>query len=130
MTCISSWKIASVCLAFFALSSAAEAKSEKRGAASDSGVSQSGRASWYGPGFHGRRTASGERFNAGAYTAAHRHLPFGTRLRVVNKANGRAVVVRVNDRGPFHGGRILDLSHASARAIGLSGVASVAISRI
>ena len=62
---------------------------------------QKGTASWYGPGFHGRRTASGERFNPGAMTAAHRSLPFGTKLKVVNEKNGRSVVVRVNDRGPF-----------------------------
>jgi rare lipoprotein A len=90
---------------------------------------QSGLASWYGPGFHGRRTASGERFNAGAFTAAHRTLPFGSRVRVVNRANGRSVVVRINDRGPFSRGRIIDLSRASARAIGAGGVVPVALLR-
>lgn len=78
-----------------------------------------GQASWYGPGFHGRRTASGEVFNQNAMTAAHRTLPFGTSVRVTNLNNGRQVIVRINDRGPFSGGRILDLSAASARAIGL-----------
>jgi rare lipoprotein A len=78
-----------------------------------------GRASWYGPGFHGRRTASGEVFNQNALTAAHRTLPFGTRVRVVNVSNHREVVVRINDRGPFTGGRVLDLSAEAARAIGL-----------
>ncbi|NBD33123.1 MAG: septal ring lytic transglycosylase RlpA family protein [Cyanobacteria bacterium] len=88
-----------------------------------------GRASWYGPRFHGRRTASGERFNAGAYTAAHRSLPFGTKVRVTNLSNGRAVVVRINDRGPYAGGRVIDLSKAAARAIGMirSGTAPVRI---
>ena len=63
-------------------------------------VVQSGRASWYGPGFHGRRTASGETFNTNELTAAHRTLPFGTKVRVVNKKTGKSVVVRINDRGP------------------------------
>lgn len=87
-----------------------------------------GNASWYGPGFHGKRTASGERFNAGALTAAHRSLPFGTMLRVTNRANGRSVVVRINDRGPFSGGRSLDLSAGAARAIGMGGSSYVAMS--
>jgi rare lipoprotein A len=88
---------------------------------------QSGVASWYGPGFHGRRTASGERFNTNELTAAHRYLPFGTRVKVVNQATGRSVVVRINDRGPFHGGRVIDLSRASAAAIGLGGTGRVQI---
>jgi rare lipoprotein A len=81
------------------------------------GPSFSGRASWYGPGFHGRRTASGERFDSQSLTAAHRSLAFGTRLRVCHGA--RCVLVRVNDRGPYSGGRVLDLSSAAARQIGL-----------
>jgi peptidoglycan lytic transglycosylase len=90
---------------------------------------QSGRASWYGPGFHGRKTASGETFNANALTAAHRTLPFGTRLRVMNKSTGRSVVVRINDRGPYAHGRVIDLSRASAQAIGISGVGSVELAQ-
>ncbi|WP_342597053.1 septal ring lytic transglycosylase RlpA family protein [Cyanobacterium aponinum UTEX 3222] len=88
-----------------------------------------GIASWYGPGFHGRKTASGERFNQNALTAAHRSLPFGTRVKVTNLNNGRSVVVRINDRGPFTRGRIVDLSAGAARVIGLknSGVAPVRI---
>jgi len=78
-----------------------------------------GRASWYGPGFHGRHTASGEVFNQNALTAAHRTLPFGTRVRVTNVHNNRQVVVRINDRGPFSHGRVIDLSAGAARAIGL-----------
>ncbi|QEP99986.1 septal ring lytic transglycosylase RlpA family protein [Thermosynechococcus sp. CL-1] len=80
-----------------------------------------GIASWYGPGFHGARTANGERFDQDALTAAHRTLPFGTRVRVTNLQNGRSVVVRINDRGPFTGGREIDLSRGAAAAIGLIG---------
>jgi rare lipoprotein A len=93
-------------------------------------VVQSGRASWYGPGFHGRRTASGETFNTNALTAAHRTLPFGTKVRVVNKTTGKSVIVRINDRGPYAHGRVIDLSKASAQAIGISGVASVTVAQL
>jgi hypothetical protein len=75
-------------------------------------------ASWYGPGFHGNLTANGEIFDQEALTAAHKDLPFGTQLRITNVANGRSVVVRVNDRGPYIEGRELDLSHGAATAIG------------
>lgn len=78
-----------------------------------------GRASWYGPGFHGKRTASGERFDMNDLTAAHRTLPFGTRVRVRNTQNGREVVVRINDRGPQISGRIIDLSKAAGAALDL-----------
>ena len=88
---------------------------------------QTGPASWYGPGFHGRPTASGEPFNTNQLTAAHRTLPFGTRVRVVHQKTLRSVVVRINDRGPYAYGRVIDLSWASAQAIGLSGVAQVAL---
>ncbi|CAO4179728.1 Endolytic peptidoglycan transglycosylase RlpA [Methylorubrum populi] len=74
-------------------------------------------ASWYGPGFHGRLTANGERFDQNALTAAHRSLPFGTRVRVTSTSNGRSVV-RINDRGPFVRGRSIDLARAAARVIG------------
>jgi rare lipoprotein A len=85
------------------------------------------KASWYGPGFAGSPTASGEPFNPSALTAAHRTLPFGTRVRVTNLNNGRSVVVRINDRGPFVGGRSIDLSRGAASAIGMisTGVAPV-----
>ena len=89
------------------------------------GRSQSGMATWYGPGFHGRKTASGERFNANAMTAAHRTLPFGTRVKVIDRRSGREVVVRINDRGPFRRGAVIDLSRASAAALGVSGSAPV-----
>ncbi len=88
-----------------------------------------GVASWYGPGFHGRRSASGERYNQNAMTAAHRSLPFGTSVQVTNLNNGRSVVVRINDRGPYIRGRVIDLSAAAARMLGLmrSGTAPVNI---
>ncbi len=89
-----------------------------------------GKASWYGPGFHGRLTANGERFNTNAFTAAHKTLPFGTKVKVTNNRTGRSVVVRINDRGPFVHGRVIDLSKASARAIGISGVADISLSRL
>lgn len=88
-----------------------------------------GMASWYGPGFHGRRTANGERFNQNALTAAHKTLPFGTKVKVTNLRNGESVVVRINDRGPYAHGRVIDLSAAAARVIGIksSGVGNVAL---
>ena len=86
-----------------------------------------GNASWYGPGFSGRRTASGERFNRNAMTLAHRGLPFGTRVRITNLKNGRVAVARVNDRGPFVRGRIADLSQGLARNLGIGGVGRVKI---
>ncbi len=87
----------------------------------------SGQASWYGPGFYGNRTASGEVFRPGTRTAAHRTLPFGTLVRVTNLWNGRSTVVRINDRGPFHGNRVIDLAHGAAQELGVisSGVAQV-----
>lgn len=89
--------------------------------------SQYGLASWYGPGFAGRRSASGEIFDPNQLTAAHKTLPFGTIVRVTNVNNGRSVVVRINDRGPYVGNRVIDLSAAAANAIGMinSGVGQV-----
>ena len=86
-----------------------------------------GWASWYGPGFDGNASASGETFNQNAMTAAHRSLPFGTQVQVTNLDNGRSVIVRINDRGPFSGGRVIDLSTGAARVLGViqSGVAPV-----
>ena len=88
-----------------------------------------GWASWYGPGFDGNLSASGERFNQNALTAAHRHLPFGTLVMVRNLDNGRTVVVRINDRGPYVGDRVIDLSAGAASVLGMmsSGVARVEI---
>jgi rare lipoprotein A (peptidoglycan hydrolase) len=87
-----------------------------------------GLASWYGGRFHGRKTASGERYDKHDMTCASRHLPFGTLLEVTNLSNGRTAVVRVNDRGPFSKRRILDFSHAVAEKLGFlkSGVTQVA----
>ncbi len=92
-------------------------------------VRLSGWASWYGPGFDGNLSASGERFNQNALTAAHRHLPFGTLVMVKNLDNGRSVVVRINDRGPYVGDRLIDLSAGAANVLGMmsSGVARVEI---
>ncbi len=86
-----------------------------------------GQASWYGPGFYGNRTANGEVFRPGTMTAAHRTLPFGTKVRVTNLNNGRVAVVRINDRGPFHGNRVIDLGHGAAKELGVvsSGLARV-----
>ena len=91
----------------------------------ESGFTQTGMISFYADRFHGKKTASGARFDKNAMTAAHRTLPFGTRLRVTNLANGKTVTVVVNDRGPFAHGRILDLSEAAAREIGLLGAGTV-----
>ena len=82
---------------------------------------QVGVASWYGPGFHGNRTANGEIFDQYELTAAHPSLPLGTRVMVTNLANGRSVEVRVNDRGPFVDGRAIDLSYAAARTLRMIG---------
>ncbi|HEX2136035.1 MAG TPA: septal ring lytic transglycosylase RlpA family protein [Microvirga sp.] len=89
----------------------------------------SGTASWYGPGFHDRPTASGERFDAHELTAAHKTLPFGTKVQVTNTKTGRSVAVRINDRGPYAHGRIIDLSKAAAESIGMSGRADVTLAR-
>jgi len=86
--------------------------------ATSAGSTQIGKASWYGKQFHGRTTANGEEYNMFHFTAAHRTLPLGTWIKVTNLKNGRWVVVRVNDRGPYAGNRILDLSYAAAQSLG------------
>jgi rare lipoprotein A len=96
-----------------------EPEATRAGGEPPPGWTERGEASWYGLAFQGRRTASGERFDMHQLTAAHPSLPFGTRVRVTSLRNGRSVVVRINDRGPHTGGRIIDLSHAAARRIGL-----------
>jgi len=109
--------------------SASKLEGEGEGAAVEqykrSGFSQHGVASWYGPGFHGHRTASGCRFNMYALTAAHRSLPFGTLVRVTNRRNQRSCIVKITDRGPYAHGRIIDLSQKAAQTIGMSGTANV-----
>ena len=84
---------------------------------SSNGYMERGVASWYGKKFHGRRTASGQRYDMHELTAAHPSLPFGAMIRVVNLDNGRSVVVRINDRGPFVNGRVIDLSYAAAKRL-------------
>lgn len=91
------------------------------------GYKAKGQASYYGGRFHNRKTSNGERYNMHSMTAAHTTLPFNTRLQVKNVKNGRTVVVRVNDRGPFHNGRIIDLSYAAARRLGISSTSTVEI---
>ncbi|MEQ1673403.1 MAG: septal ring lytic transglycosylase RlpA family protein [Hyphomicrobium sp.] len=106
---------------------AKKAKVAKAEKSSGGSSFQSGVASWYGGNFHGRKTANGETYNMNAWTAAHKTLPFGTRVRVTNTRNGDYVDVRINDRGPFIAGRVIDLSRAAAADIGVtaSGVAPV-----
>lgn len=99
--------------------------------AAEAPYQQRGLASWYGRKFHGRTTASGERYDMYAMTAAHPTLPIPSYARVRNPANGREVVLRINDRGPFHGGRIIDLSYTAALKLGvLHGVAPVEVERL
>ena len=112
------------CIAMVALSGSADAGAKE----GNSGQNKtSGAASWYGGQFHGRKTANGERFDMNGLTAAHRSLPFGTKVRVTNQKTGKSVVVRINDRGPFVGRRVIDLSRGAAKAINMlgTGVASV-----
>lgn len=95
--------------------------------AADAPWKQQGLASWYGKKFHGRRTASGERFNASAFTAAHRTLPIHSYVRVRRVASGEEVVVRINDRGPFHQARLMDLSFAAAKKLGIVALGSAEV---
>jgi rare lipoprotein A len=93
---------------------------------------ESGIASVYGngDGYAGRKTASGARLNPHALTAAHRSLPFGTRVQITNRKNGRSAIVRISDRGPFIRGRVIDVTPAAARALGFSGLTSVSLTRV
>jgi len=86
--------------------------------------------SWYGAKFHGKKTANGEKFNMFAMTAAHRTLPLSSYVEVTNLKNNRSVIVRINDRGPFHSKRAMDLSYAAAKELGINGTASVQIKPI
>jgi len=128
-----------VLAASFALSittTVAEAKNHSRShqtkhTSAHTGSGASGMASVYASsrdGYAGKRSASGERVSSGALTAAHKTLPFGTMVRVTNRHNNKSVVVRINDRGPFVRGRVIDLTPAGARAIGMSGLAPVTLS--
>lgn len=91
-----------------------------------------GRASWYGPGFHGKPTASGQRYNQNAMTAAHKTLPFGAVVKVTEQKTGRSVTVTITDRGPYYGSRIIDLSKAAAAKLGIirDGTADVCLERL
>jgi len=103
--------------------------SDKKKTGSDSAYAEEGMASYYGAKFHGKKTASGEKFNMYAMTAAHRSLPFGAKVKVTNLDNGKQVVVRINDRGPWKEGRVIDLSRAAAAKLDMidSGLARVRI---
>ncbi len=121
-------------LAVWALGAAgacvSSANAGERSVAARKGSLQRGKATWYGGKFHGRRTASGERFDKNSMTAAHRTLPFGTVVRVTNLRNKRSVRVRINNRGPYGGkGRVIDVSEAAARKLGMirAGVVPVTI---
>lgn len=123
--------IGSLAISFAGVAEAKQRSKHHRHAAQAHGHSGGGLASVYaskGDRYSGARTASGERVNAGALTAAHRSLPFGTMVRVTNRRNNKSVVVRINDRGPFVRGRVIDLTPAGARAIGVSGLAPVTLS--
>ena len=98
--------------------------------AADVPLTETGIASWYGKPFHGRRTATGEVYDMHAMTAAHKTMPLPSYALVRNPRNKREVVVRVNDRGPFKPGRVIDLSHAAARKLGISGIAPVEVRRL
>lgn len=91
------------------------------------GFQEEGVASWYGKDFHGKKTANGERYNMHGMTAAHKLLPLGTKVRVTHMSNGRSIIVRVNDRGPFSGNRIIDLSYAGAQQLGLIGTGTARV---
>jgi rare lipoprotein A len=125
------WKsVITICVMIAISSSPALATRPERGKRR----AEVGRASWYGTrtGLHGELTASGERFDAMNFTAAHRSHPFGTRLRVTNLSNGLSVVVRVNDRGPRLRGRVIDVSRAAAASLGFQrrGIARVRVERL
>ena len=94
---------------------------------SSAAYAQCGGASWYGPGFNGKRAASGEVFNENAMTAAHRSLPFGTKVVVTDQNTGKHIEVTINDRGPFHGKRIIDLSKAAATQLGFRNAGTTSV---
>lgn len=132
---LGAWVLIAACSAHAAGSSDRHSRSASRGDARSAegpvlrvGATQRGKASWYGKRYHGRKTASGERFDSTALTAAHRTLPFGTKVRVKNLDNGRTVDVHINDRGPFRRKeRIIDVSEAAAQQLRIvgSGVAPI-----
>ena len=116
-----------VAVAWVLLSGCGGKKRASLPAAARLGATETGVASWYGHPYHGRQAANGEIYDMEKLTAAHRTLPFGSKVRVTNKSNGRSVIVTINDRGPFVRRRIIDLSPAAARSLGFSGLAQVGI---
>ena len=112
------WRASVACGLALTLAACVGGGRPPRDAGRPAGGQATGRASWYGAALAGRRTASGERFDPEGLTAAHRRLPLGTLVEVTALDTGRAVVVRINDRGPFRGRRIIDLSHGAARLLG------------
>lgn len=124
-------RVTALCLFLFVLLPATFGTAEYEPAAGPELI-ETGVASWYGPNFHGNPTASGEIYDMHQLTAAHRQLPFGSTLRVTDLSSGRTVIVRVNDRGPFVGERVLDLSYAAARKLGVlrAGLAQVRFEKL
>lgn len=112
------------------LPASAEPLATAKQAGLQAATGERGLASLYSPYFQGKRTASGERFDTHTLTAAHKTLPFGTRVRVLSLSTGKEVVVRINDRGPFVKGRIIDLSNTAAKALGFNGLHQVEIARL
>lgn len=115
------WAVAILALATVGCATARRPSAPDNAGGPEPGARIDGLASWYGQQHQGLKTASGETFDKSKLTAAHRTLPFGTRLRVTNVENGKTVVVRVNDRGPHVAGRVLDLSYGAAQALGMTG---------
>jgi rare lipoprotein A len=107
-----------VFLGFMALAVSGCSSAPTKDGAQNVGYTETGKASYYADKFQSKKTASGERFDQSAYTAAHKKLPFGTRVKVTNIENGKSVIVRINDRGPFVKGRIIDLSRSAFNRIG------------
>lgn len=116
-------------LALLAVQGCSSQAAVDRSAEREPAFEQRGTASWYGPGFHGKKTANGEIYNQNGLTAAHRRLPLGTEVEVTHVENGKSVDVRINDRGPYVKGRIIDLSRAAAIELGMKeqGLATVRI---
>ena len=117
-------RLGAICLVIAGLAACAVPPARVKrppGVTPDRPLSQTGIASWYGPGFHGQATASGAIYNQNQLTAAHRTLPLGTRVMVTNLTNGRTIEVAINDRGPFAKGRVIDLSQAAAAALDMLG---------
>ena len=121
-----------LCASLFVVTGCASTRRGGGGGGGGSGSPETGVASYYAHKYHGRTTASGERFDMNDLTAAHKTLPFGTRVRVTNLDNGKSVTVRVNDRGPFVKGRVIDLSLAAAKKVDMvhAGLANVEVRRV